>query len=121
MISITKTLTNSIRRALLYSCLAISLLALAIPARAENPPKLSDAAATAYLQKLSDIADSLLKALQDKDEAKTKELGAKFTTILKDKDADAIMEKLPPADQKAATDWMGGQMQKLADAGYTLQ
>ncbi len=106
---------KSTRRAAL--CLGVALsLAAAVPARADNPPKLNDAAGTAYLQKVSDVADDLLKAVTAKDEAKTKELNAKFDTVMKD--GDAVMGKLPPADQSTAGTWMMDQMKKLADAGW---
>ncbi len=113
----TKTFRQTLRRAALCSCVAFALIAAAVPARADNPPKLSDAAATAYLQKVSDASDALLKALQAKDDAKSKDLGAKFMATMND--GDAVMGKLSPDDQKTAGEWASGQLKKLTDAGWT--
>lgn len=113
----TKTLSQTLRRAALCSCVAFALVIAAVPAHADNPPKLSDAAATTYLQKVSDSADALLKALQDKDEAKSKDLGTKFMTVMNE--GDAVMGKLTPEDQKTAGEWASGQMKKLTDAGWS--
>lgn len=112
----TISLLANLRRAALCSCLALSLCALAIPARADNPPKLSDSAATAYIQKLSDLMDDLLKSIKAKDEAKTKELNGKLDTAMKD--GDAIMTKISTEDQTTAGTWMTDQMKKLTDAGW---
>lgn len=96
--------------------MAISLAAVAIPAHAENPPKLSDPAATEYVQKLSDVLDDLLKAVKAKDETKTKELSGKFETLMKE--GDVTIPKLPQEDQTTAGTWITGQLHRLIDAGW---
>ncbi len=113
----TKSLFQSLRRATLCLTLAVSLLALAVPARADNPPKFKDPEVTAFFQKVSDTIDSLLVAVQAKDDAKVKELNGKMETLMKI--GEPLKDKATPEEHEAVRAWFRGQLKKLTDAGYT--
>lgn len=112
----TKSLFLTVRRVTLCLCLAISFVAVAVPARADNPPKFKDPEVTAFFQKVSDTLDALLVAVKAKDEAKTKELNTKMETLMKE--GDPLKAKVTPEEDEAVSKWFTTQIQKLSEAGF---
>ena len=114
---IIPSLRTTARRTVLSLCLAASLVALAVPAHADNPPKFKDPEVTAFFQKMSDTIDGLLAAVKAKDEPKIKE----FTTKLMDggKEGEGLRSKVTPEEDATASKWGEAQMQKLIDAGWS--
>lgn len=108
---------RSFRRRVLPLGLAIALAAVAVPARADNPPKFKDPEVTAFFQKMSDAIDGLLVAVKAKDDAKVKDLTTKLMEI--GKEGQPLKSRVSPEEDATASQWGEAQMQKLIDAGWS--
>ena len=94
------TLLHSLRRATLCLCLAVCFVAVAVPARADNPPKFKD----------------LLVAVKAKDDAKVTELNARMETLMRD--GEPLKAKATPEEHEAVRAWFKTELRKLTDAGF---
>ncbi len=109
--------SRAVRRAVLSLSLAFALAAVALPARADNPPKFKDPEVTTFFQKMSDTIDGLLAAVKAKDDAKVKELTNQLMET--GKSGESLKSKVSPEEDAAASKWGEAQMQKLIDSGWS--
>ena len=105
---------HSARRAALGFELRVFLVAVAIPARADDPPKFSAPEVNDFIKKFNDLVDAYVKAVKAKDEGQMKELDAKSKEL--DTLSSTVEAKIKPEEMEAFGKYMTTQTQKLMDA-----